>query len=184
MKVINLWGAPSAGKTTTLLGLGYLMKINKHKVEPAHEYAKDLVFEKNALTLMNQVAVLGEQFRRLERLSHAAGPEWAITDCPIPLMSIYRPDDYFESFDKLVMELYDKNENYNFYLQNTGGFETMGRTHDEQQSQEKGDKMLSFLTTNGLPFEVIDTNPMSPIEIYKRVFPDRAFDEGMFIHFR
>lgn len=83
MKVINLWGAPSSGKTTTLLGLGYLMKINKHKVEPAHEYAKDLVFEKNALTLRNQVAVLGEQFRRLERLESDSELVWSVTDCQI-----------------------------------------------------------------------------------------------------
>ena len=180
MKVINLWGAPSSGKTTTLLGLGYLMKINKHKVEPAHEYAKDLVFEKNALTLRNQVAVLGEQFRRLERLESDSELVWSVTDCPLPLMSIYRPEEYFESFDKLVLELYQKNENYNFFLQNTGGFETMGRVHDEEKSKTIGNQMLSFLERHHLPFVVVDTNPMSPVEIYKSIFPNEAFDHGFF----
>ena len=45
-KVINLFGGPGAGKSTTAAGLFYEMKVRDIKCELVTEYAKDMTYEK------------------------------------------------------------------------------------------------------------------------------------------
>ena len=47
MKVINLWGGPGCGKSTTAAGLFSIMKMRGHKVELVTEYAKELTYDRN-----------------------------------------------------------------------------------------------------------------------------------------
>ena len=68
MVVINLWGAPGSGKSTTAAGLFFLMKINKYKVELVTEYAKDLVWNGHEAMFGNQISIFAEQNWRIHRL--------------------------------------------------------------------------------------------------------------------
>lgn len=68
MKLINLYGGPGTGKSTTRSGLFCLMKRAGLKVEEVTEYAKDLTYEESWALLKNQQHVTGEQDRRQRRL--------------------------------------------------------------------------------------------------------------------
>ena len=96
MLVINLWGAPGSGKSTTAAGLFFLMKINKFKVELVTEYAKDLVWDRRDSMFGNQLSIFSEQNWRLHRLRDH-GVDYVITDSPLFLPVFYKPPTTWSS---------------------------------------------------------------------------------------
>ena len=61
-KVINIFGAPNAGKSTVAAGLFYIMKINGYNVELVNESAKDLVWNGQTEHLSEQLIVFTKQY--------------------------------------------------------------------------------------------------------------------------
>ena len=165
MLVINLWGAPSSGKSTTAAGLFFLLKINKWRVELVTEYAKELVWDGRENFFGNQVSIFAEQNHRLNRLI-PHGIEAALVDSPLPLPAFYQPDGYLGSFTQLVMEQYNRHNNINFFLRRKHSFEAIGRRHDEGQAREIDLRLREFMTTNGIEFMEIDANPQAPQVIF------------------
>jgi ABC-type oligopeptide transport system ATPase subunit len=115
MLIINLWGAPGSGKSTTASGLFFLMKINKKKVELVTEFAKELVWEKRENMFGDQVSIFSEQNRRLCRLEDH-NIDFAITDSPLPLPVFYQPQNYLPSFEQMVFEQFHRYNNLNYFL--------------------------------------------------------------------
>ena len=92
MKVINLFGAPSCGKSTTMLGLTYQMKMLGLNVENTPEFFKEMIYEDGRTERFGgQLYILGEQNRRLARLQEKS--EFVVTDCPLPLIGYYTSND-------------------------------------------------------------------------------------------
>ena len=87
MKVINLAGQPSAGKSTTAAGLFYLMKHAGLNVELIDEYAKQMTWEKRFGTIADQLYILAKQNSKLERLRGQV--DYVISDSPLFLGRIY-----------------------------------------------------------------------------------------------
>ena len=77
MKVINLFGEPSVGKSTTAAGLFFAMKTLGYKVELVNEYAKMCVWEDRISTLDDQLYITAKQNHQLERLRSKV--DYAIT---------------------------------------------------------------------------------------------------------
>lgn len=66
--VVNLYGGPGTGKSTTAaLVFAYLKQLGR-TVELAPEVAKDYVWEERGRTLDNQVYIFGKQYHRIWRL--------------------------------------------------------------------------------------------------------------------
>ena len=63
--VINIFGAPGAGKSTTAAALFALMKLEGYKVELVTEHAKDLTYSESFKELNDQLKVFGEQNHRM-----------------------------------------------------------------------------------------------------------------------
>ena len=165
MNVINLWGAPGSGKSTTAAGLFFLMKINKYKVELVTEYAKDLVWDRHQSMLNNQISIFAEQNHRLHRLqSH--GIDFVITDSPLPLPSFYKPKGYFSQFDPMVNEAFNSYNNLNYLLHRRGSFEAIGRVHDETESDAIAGELKTFLDQLGIECVELDANPQTPQAIF------------------
>lgn len=161
MIVINLWGEPGSGKSTTTAGLFFLLKINKYKVEQVNEFAKELVWEGRENVFGDQVSIFAEQNRRLLRLQ-AHGLDYAISDSPLPLPVLYKPDGYLRHFDALVMEQFDRYENINYLLHRTSDFETIGRRHNEEEAAAMAQKMRVFLDERKVPYTCLEANPLTP----------------------
>ena len=165
MIVINLWGAPGSGKSTTAAGLFFLMKINKYKVELVTEYAKDLVWERHDTMFENQLSIFSEQNRRLHRLVDH-GVDLAITDSPLLLPSFYKPNGYYREFDALVAETFHSYNNLNYFLNRVESFEKIGRRHNEEESLIISDKLQDFMKAHGVEFMNMEANPLTPQKIF------------------
>ena len=167
MLVVNLWGAPSAGKSTVAAGLFETMKLNKRKVELVQEYAKELLLEKRWADLADQNKVFAEQNRRQRILSDTM--DFAITDSPLPLSIIYQPHNYYRSFPALVMEHFDGYDNLNYFLHRVTDYEKIGRRETEQQSLEKEIEIKTLMEKNNIHFTQFDATPETANLIFEDI---------------
>jgi hypothetical protein len=136
MKVINLWGGPGAGKSTTRAGLFYAMKMKQLKVEEAVEFAKELSYEKNYVTLQDQWKVTGEQHRRINILRDQV--DYAITDSPLPLGILYADGRYdADWYRDAVWGLFDSFDNINVYVERVKRYQPFGRNQTEDEARIK-----------------------------------------------
>ena len=112
-KVINLFGGPGAGKSTTAAGLFYEMKVRDIKCELVTEYAKDMTYEKRTNILSDQLYILAKQNRKLIRL--VGEVDYIITDSPLLIGLMYVPVNYYAQFSSLVHEIFGSYNNTNFF---------------------------------------------------------------------
>jgi hypothetical protein len=151
MRIINLFAGPGAGKSTTAAGLFHEMKLRGEQVELVLEYAKDLTYEKRFDTLANQIYVFGKQLQRIHRL-YDNDLDWVITDSPLLLSILFRPDGYPQSFTDLVIDIWDSHENLNFYIERYKPYVAIGRTQSELEAIELDDKCLDILDRFSVDF--------------------------------
>lgn len=150
MKIINLYGSPGAGKSTTAAGVFYQLKLKGFKAELVTEYAKDLTWEENYTKLNNQIYVFAKQHQRLKRLEDK-GLEYVITDSPLLLSLVY--GEYNPALHDLVKYEYLGFNNINFYLERTKPYVQIGRSQNESESNEIGDKVLRMLENENIIFD-------------------------------
>lgn len=132
MKVINLWGSPGAGKSTTAAGLFYKMKTAGYNVELVTEYVKDAVWDERTNLFKDQLYLLAQQNRRLERLRGKV--DYAISDSPLLLVLAYSPKDYYNSFNGIVLDIWNSYDNYNYLLHRKHKYINEGRIHTETEA--------------------------------------------------
>jgi nicotinamide riboside kinase len=154
MKVINLMGGPSTGKSTTMAGLFFAMKKLSINVEMALEYSKDIVYDNHLKMFGNQEKIFAEQNWRLARLLDS-GNEYAITDCPLFTNILYfLPQN--DTLCKLVMEKFHSYENYNYLLTRQHAFNPVGRTQTkEEEAVEIDVRLMALLKHYDLPYKVL-----------------------------
>lgn len=169
LKVINLWGAPSAGKSTTAAGLFYLMKVNGYSVEYIPEYAKSLIFSDRSQMFQEQGYIMSKQLHPIYRLVDRV--DYVIVDSPLPLAIYYAEDEYPDSFNQYCMDLFNLFDNVNFLLHRTDhSFEVDGRRHSEEQSLIIANELPSFMNNLNIPFTELEANPETPGELFHRLF--------------
>ena len=87
MLVVNLFGAPGAGKSTGAAYIFSQLKIKSVNVELVTEFAKDMTWEKNKKALTNQIYMLGNQLQRIYRCQDEV--DVIVTDSPLLLNILY-----------------------------------------------------------------------------------------------
>jgi hypothetical protein len=164
LRVINLFGGPGAGKSTTSAGLFFKMKNDKKikSVELVTEFAKDLVYaeRKKELEPSNQLYITAKQYGRLYRLNGKV--DYVITDSPIIQGLMYAPEEYFTSFPSLVRELFDSFDNINIFVNRTKAYRNYGRVHTEEESDVVSERILDFLNNNQISYTKVDGNDSAP----------------------
>lgn len=166
MKVINLCGGPSSGKSTTCAGLFYLMKINNYKVEQITEVAKELVWDGlNNVLNTEQNYILGLQNRKLARVQDKV--DYAVVDSPLFFSQLYAPENYFPSFNQFCLEQFNYYDNINILLKRPEGrvFETIGRIHNEDESLDLHYKLENILKINNIPYFEVIADKEAPFKI-------------------
>lgn len=176
MLVINLLGEPGVGKSVTAAGLFYELSINGFKSELITEIAKGYAWEtpKDANgksfphpVFNQQIFLLGEQNRWLERVKGKR--DIAIMECPLILTAIYQPENYFKSFEPLVIEQFNSYNNFNILLERNHDFDIHGRVHTEEESTEVRSKLKEFLLKHNIPHITLKTHSEINKEIVQYV---------------
>lgn len=133
--VVNAVAGPGAGKSTTSACLFGLMKIMGERCEYVQEYAKELVYDKDWLTLADQRAVAREQEMRQRRLLGQV--DYIITDSPLPLGLVYAKPPYDQQwFEDAIWSQFDSYRNFTVYIERATPYQAYGRAHSEEESHD------------------------------------------------
>jgi nicotinamide riboside kinase len=121
--VINLFGGPGCGKSTTMARLFADLKTRGMNVEMVSEFAKDLVYEMRQETMKDELYIFAKQHHRMFRVNGKV--DVIITDRPLLLtnvyVSLYLPDDeYSHDLQKLVRTTFNTFYNVNIVLNRDG----------------------------------------------------------------
>ncbi len=172
LNVINLFGGPGSGKSTTAAGLFHLMKLNEMNVELVTEYAKDLTWEERFGTLANdQLYVFAKQQKRLQVLKNKVN--YVVTDSPLILGLIYRQWNYLpQNFEPLVFEVWDGFINKNYFIKRTKKYASIGRSQSEDEAKGVDEQVKHFLITKSIAHEVLDGDETTPQRIYEDILVD------------
>lgn len=132
-RVVNLYGGPCAGKSTTCYALTGELKYRGYNCELVLEYAKDAAWEKRGTKLFSaQEYIFGKQHFRLSRV--ASEVDFVITDSPILLGLAYITEGYFlPSLRDTIVEAYRGYECLDVLLKRSGDkpYNPKGRNQDE-----------------------------------------------------
>lgn len=149
MLVINLFGAPSAGKSTCASMIFTALKMARANVELVTEYAKEKTWEGNDPSLSNQVYMFGCQYYRISILEGKV--DVIITDSPLPLSILYNRDPILgESFNQTVMNVFNAYENVNYFLVRATEYDPNGRSQTEEEANQISDKLIALLQERGV----------------------------------
>lgn len=152
--VINLIGAPGAGKSTISSRMFSDMKTDGLDVEIAPEYAKELVWEGRTETFKDELYLFAKQNHRMFRLNGKT--DYIITDRPLILSQFYNTmyGDKSEAFKNIVLHEVGKYNNKYIFLNRTKPYKTSGRNETEEQSNAFSLKIKDMLIDLRIPFEV------------------------------
>lgn len=158
MKVINFFGGPSCGKSTTAAYLFSQLKIANHSCQYVNEYAKQCVYENRQLLLRNdQLYVLAKQNHKLLMLKLGGNIQFAIVDSPLLLSNIYGEynSSVPKSFQQLTLDYFNQYENINFFIERNVNFQSSNRIHNREQSQLIDKYIKEYLVKNNIIFQEI-----------------------------
>lgn len=162
--IINLYGGPGSGKSTSAAYLYYVLKAQGKNVELVREYVKDWAWEKRTMTTYDQIYFLGKQVRRESMLYGKV--DYIVTDSPV-MMNLYYAQRYCslalaEGIRAATLSFYrqgieDGHKHHHFLLQRNKPYASEGRYQTEAEAKEI-DKGIKQLLEN-LRFSIIETTP-------------------------
>jgi len=156
------------------------MKLHSNiidSVEIVTEFAKDLVYAGRTKELAgdNQIYISSKQYGRLHRLRGQV--DYAVTDSPILLSSIYASDDYFPSFKQLIKEMFDSFENINFYIHRTKPYHGYGRVQTEDEASVINNRILDILKEYNINYTNVDGDTEAPKKIFNTIKEMGGFND-------
>ena len=151
--VINLFAGPGVGKSTTAARIFLELKMKGVNCEMALEFAKDKVWEEAFRTMDDQIYIFGKQFHRIWRLKDKV--DVIITDSPLPISIVYDKENS-EAFHNLIMEQFNKFDNYNFYIKRSAEYQKSGRLQTEEEARKVDKVVEGVLVDYKIPFVTLD----------------------------
>lgn len=167
--VINLLGAPGAGKSTLAAGLFYLMKRKYKSVELVTEYAKDLHYDGHKSDDLDQLSVFAEQNRRITRLIGKV--DYVISDSPLFLSAYYaNKNKYSPTFANYVLEMAKAHQNCNYLVKRAHRYDPNGRSQDEAGSDQIHEELQWYMHLNNIEFQTVSAGDFMPPRIFTELF--------------
>lgn len=161
--VLNLFGGPDVGKSTSMAAIFALLKIQQVSCEMAPEFAKDKIWEGSAHVLDNQVYILGKQHHRIARLDGKVG----VIICDSPLLNsilYYQGDNPY--FAPAVFVEFSRFRNLNIVLARPDRpYDPSGRLQNEEQAKHLDDRVVQILDFLKQDYHTFPLGPISHKEI-------------------
>lgn len=169
--IVNLFGGPGSGKSTTAAGVYYNMKMLHLDVQLVLEYAAELTYEEHFNALNDQTEILGEQHKRIRRLEGKV--DCVVTDSPFLMGIVYGRENTVpqpKSFEMYVADLFKKYDNVNFYLERGNGpYRQVGRYHTEEEAFLKDKQIHGLLEELDINFDKVKSDGTCVQEILIKV---------------
>lgn len=146
--IVNLYGAPGAGKSTGAAYIFYKLKQCGLNVELVTEYAKDKVWEAHDEVFKDQCYIFGHQHFRISRLINKVSV--IITDSPLMLGAYYSPEIYKKELTALALKSFPENKNINYFIKRVKPYNPKGRFQTEEESDNVSKELLTFLSDCGV----------------------------------
>ena len=144
--IINLFGGPGSGKSTTAAGVFYQLKLAGYDCELVTEFAKHLTWKKDFNTLRNQIYVFAKQHDRMFHLKHQV--DVIITDSPLIMGIAYCNWDLVpQSFGELIVDEFNRLDqaNLNVFINRVTPYQSNGRNETLEEAIEKDHVILDIL---------------------------------------
>lgn len=146
--IFNLYGGPSAGKSTTAAYIFWRLKKERVSVELAQEYVKNWAYLKREPQGFDQVYIFGKQLHSIDRLLYS-GVDNVVTDSPIALGYIYARLYFPEIADPImdiVKQFHRRNETTEIYIDRKDRpYDQEGRFQDEENARAIDEKVKRML---------------------------------------
>src|SRR5210317_373958 len=180
--IINLFGGPGSGKSTVASGLFYTFKSKGITCDNPYEFPKQVAWEDNNSQITDQLYILANQHRGIVRSYGKVN--YIILDSPLLLSSVYKtgytgeyPAKFYnDTFDKMVLELFNSYENINIFLDRADRqFQQEGRFQSQTESLEYDEKIKKVLEDNDIPYhnvKVGDNELRRIIEVIRSYIKD------------
>ncbi len=164
-KILNFFGGPNVGKTSTANYIFSFLKETGKEVELAPEVAKELVWDGALSTLEDVIYVFGEQHRRIYRLMNQV--EYIVADgpllCQLPYiwydnrLNKYNPTEIYSiqsHLQKIIVCLAKRPENINFNIARLTNlpYQQVGRVENLSEAQKVDNEILNNFSRFDIPF--------------------------------
>ncbi len=158
MLIINLFGAPGAGKSTGAAYIFSKLKMLGVNAELVTEFAKDKVWENNTEVLSNQTYVFGKQHFRISRCADKV--DVIVTDSPLLLSALYNKSNLLgDDFNNLVAKIFKSYDSINYFIKRDKPYNSTGRLHTEEESNELANALIGLITSLLLGYSVVTCLP-------------------------
>ena len=151
--VVNLYGGPGAGKSTTAASTFALLKSAGVNAELATEYAKEIVWEGRDYLLGDQIYIFAKQNRKLMRLYGKV--DVVVTDSPLLLCHYYSNNPHILA---LVLEEMAKADHLHIVLNRVKPYNPKGRYQTEAEAREIDDGLRQMLRSLDIPYHEVDAD--------------------------
>lgn len=175
MLLINLFGAPGAGKSTMAARIFSELKDHGINAELVTEFAKDKVWEESKEVFNNQIYILGKQYFRITRCEKKV--DVIITDSPVHLSGYYNKlhgtdsplvSEAILNTVKAIDNKY-KDNSLNFFVVRGKKYNPIGRFQTEEESDEIAIDLEIYLHEQEVDFECVIGNKEDAFYIVDKV---------------
>jgi hypothetical protein len=174
--VVNLYGGPGTGKSTTMAGVFSLCKLEGMNAEMAPEFAKETVWEQRLHTMNNQLYLFAKQHMRIWRLLNQV--DVIVTDSPF-LLSLYYGQGSSQSFANLVDEEYQKLWTLDVFLKRLKPYNPNGRLQTQSEAIEIDEALREILFGHTTRYVEVDADEHAPSVIFGLVHMALGLGERM-----
>lgn len=166
--VVNLFGGPGVGKSTTAAKIFSDLKQQKISCELVREYVKDWAWGERRVTPLDQLHLLGEQSYRESLLYGKV--DVILTDSPLLLCAFYQ--NHYGKQNYLLQTVSSfmdhakniKNVKYlNLVLSRTKEYDPKGRFETEDEAIDIDSALTSYLLNSKHDFMYLDSSKYDKI---------------------
>lgn len=153
MILVNLIGAPSAGKSSGAAYIFSQLKMRGVNAELVTEFAKDKVWEESKEVFNNQAYIFGKQYFRITRCQDKV--DVIVTDSPLILSAFYNQNEILgNEFNQLVQKVSNSYHSLNYLLIRDKPYNPVGRFQTEEESDALVKPLRDMLDKFGVKHSV------------------------------
>lgn len=133
--IINLFAGPGAGKSTYATGLYSYLKRKGYSVEYLPEFIKSKVWKEDELACRSELYLTGNFLYQIENLEGKV--DILVLDSSLlsgVLFGKFKTESEKVNFSKLALELFNRKNNLNLFLERQGTYQSEGRLQTESEA--------------------------------------------------